>query len=145
VEKKDFHFMVCVFVAGLCLVSIVGIIVTATGAGRGNGHSEPAAGLLQREPDPEGLRPDRALLSGLEERRNDNDRLLRDAVERIQSAINDNDEPLQQIGATLAEVANFLRGFNNWLDVNRDIADSFHNYLNNVRDPGAARATASPD
>jgi hypothetical protein len=134
VEKKDFHFMVCVFVAGVCLVSVVGLIATATGARRGNGHIQPAAGVLQRSPDDEGLRPDRALLSGLEERRNDNDRILREAVERIQSAINDNDEPIQQIGATLSEVANFLHGFNNWMDVNRDIADSFHNYINNVRE-----------
>jgi hypothetical protein len=133
VEKRDFHFMVCAFIAGVCLVSIVGLILSATGAGRGNGDSQPAAGLLQREPDDEGLRPDRALLSGLEERRNDNDRILREAVERIQSAIDDNDEPIQQISATLAAVANFLNCFNNWLDTNIDIADSFHNYINNVQ------------
>jgi hypothetical protein len=134
VEKRDFHFMVCAFVAGVCLVSIVGLIVTTTGAGRGNRHSQPAEGLLQPGPDPEGLRPDRALLSGLEERRNDNDRLLREAVERIQRAIDDNDDPIQQIGATLSEVSNFLHGFNNWMDANNDIADSFHNYINNVRE-----------
>jgi hypothetical protein len=134
VEKKDFHFMVYAFVAGVCLVSIVWLIGASIGAGRRNRHSQPAAGLLQRVPDPEGLRPDRTLLSGLEERRNDNDRILRESVERIQSAINDNDEPLQQIGATLSEVADFLHGFNNWMDVNRDIADSFHNYINNVRE-----------
>jgi ABC-type transporter Mla subunit MlaD len=133
VDKKDFHFMVYAFVAGVCLVSIVGLIVSATGAGRGNRHSQPAAGVLQRGPDTEGLRPDRALLSGLEARRNDNDRLLREAVERIQSAIDGNDEPIQQIGATLTAVSDFLHGFNDWMDANNDIADNFHHYINNAR------------
>jgi hypothetical protein len=134
VEKRDFIILFCAVPLLALLVSIAGIIVTATGAGRGNGDSQPEAGFIQREPDDEGLRPDRALLSGLAERRNDNDRVLREAVERIQSAIDENDEPIQQIGATLAEVANFLRCFNNWMDVNNDIADSFHNYINNARD-----------
>ncbi|MDR1250092.1 MAG: hypothetical protein LBK63_12420, partial [Treponema sp.] len=83
-------------------------------------------------------RPDRALLSGLEKRRNDNDRVLREAVERIQDAIDGNDEPIRQIGATLSSIADFLHCFNNWLDTNVDIADSFHNYIDNARlSPGA--------
>jgi hypothetical protein len=145
VEKRDLIIFFCA-VPLLSLLGTIAVILSTTGARRGNSDSQPEAGVVQREPDDEGLRPDRTLLSGLEARRNDNDRILREAVERIQSAINDNDEPIQQIGATLSAVANFLHGFNNWLDINNDIADSFHNYLNNVQDiPEAARPAVPAD
>jgi hypothetical protein len=133
VEKRDIIILFCA-VPLLALLGTIAVILSTTGAGRGNGDSQLETGVIQREPDDEGLRPDRTLLSGLEARRNDNDRILREAVGRIQSAIDDNDEPIQHIGATLSAVANFLNCFNNWLDINIDIADSFHNYINNARE-----------
>jgi hypothetical protein len=131
VEKESFTMPVRAFLVGLLLgagtTAIVG--VAATGAGRGSGDSEFEAGFVQRSADDGRSESDRALLSGLEKRRNDNDRVLRGAVERIQNAIDENDRPIQQIGATLSAVSDFLGHFNNWLDNNNDIADSFHNYL----------------
>jgi hypothetical protein len=131
VEEINVTTIVRAFLVGLFLgaaaTALIG--VAATGAGRGDSHSQLAESLLKRSADEAGPRPDRALILGLEKRRGDNDRVLRGAVERIQNTIDDNAEPLQQIGATLNAVASFLDCFNNWMDANNDIADSFYNHL----------------